>query len=441
MLAPAQYSVNESLFRPTAALAPIATQGSTLGWNSITNFTLASPSSVPIAITRGPDGALWFTDNSTTFPGKIGRIDTHGVTTEYALNLGSLCCGGFDAITTGPDGAVWFGEFNGIGRISTAGAVTEYIQSGCCIFPQSITSGPDGALWFTDTSNGRIGRITTAGVLTQFPAQLFGPYGIAAGSDGALWFTESGSSRIGRITTSGVVTEYPLPTAGSPQGITAGPDGALWFTEFGAGKIGRITTGGVITEYSLTAPNSGPNAITTGPDRALWFTESNANKIGRITTTGFITEYAPPLAGSPVGITAGPDGGLWFTQPNSNSIGRAWACGLGLNLGFANTTLDIGFNLGVAVPATFGTALATGQGVKQLWSRSVTAIAPPAAFTVPVGPGFPNVGNVVVLSSLSVPTTGLICFEWQTVSTGGTGPSLAELHQLILNSGIVHALP
>jgi len=49
------------------------------------------------------------------------------------------------------------------------------------------------------------------------------PAGIAVGPDGALGFTEQG--RIGRITADGVVTEYALPNAFSgPYGIAAGPD-------------------------------------------------------------------------------------------------------------------------------------------------------------------------------------------------------------------------
>ena len=38
-------------------------------------------------------------------------------------------------------------------------------------------------------------------------------------------------NNIGRITTSGIITEYPVPTANSYLYITAGPDGALWFTD------------------------------------------------------------------------------------------------------------------------------------------------------------------------------------------------------------------
>ena len=73
---------------------------------------------------------------------------------------------------------------------------------------------------------------------------IAGPDQIAAGPDGNLWFTEAFGNKIGRITTAGVITEFAVPTAGSgPFGITAGPDGAVWFLESFSNKIGRITTG------------------------------------------------------------------------------------------------------------------------------------------------------------------------------------------------------
>jgi streptogramin lyase len=82
-----------------------------------------------------------------------------------------------------------------------------------------------------------------AQTITEFPISTSGPVGITVGPDGALWFTEGSGNKIGRITPAGVITEFPIPTAGSgPVGITAGPDGALWFTENGTNKIGRIPT-------------------------------------------------------------------------------------------------------------------------------------------------------------------------------------------------------
>jgi virginiamycin B lyase len=414
------------------------------GWNAIKEFPLPTASSNPSAITLGPDGALWFMESPNSAQARIGRIDTKGALTEYTLSSGA-CCGAQFGITAGSDGALWFAVTfsQSIGRITTTGVITQYFPATCCINPTSITAGPDGALWFTD-ENGKIGRITTSGVITEFPTLLTQPSAITTGPDGAVWFIESSccsNGRVGRITTAGIVTEYPLPTATNLGGITSGPDGALWFTETIAGKIGRITTGGVLTEFAL-APNSNPTGITVGPDHALWLTEPNANKIARITTTGFVTEYVVPSAVSgPVGITKGPDGGLWFTESTGNNIGRAWACGLGLNLSFANTTLDIGFDLGTATPAKFGSWLITSKGFQQLWLLSIGAMAPPVPFAVPWGPGFPPLGSVAVLSTLSTSTAGLVCYETQSANSGGTGATVAQLQKLISASGILPGLP
>jgi virginiamycin B lyase len=128
--------------------------------------------------------------------------------------------------------------------------------------------------------------------ITEYPVPNTFPTGITAGPDGALWFTGY-NGYIGRITTAGTVTEYPA--SGNPFQITSGPDGALWFTEFTGNNIARITTDGTITQYAVPTVASGPDGITSGPQAALWFTESYANKIGRISTAGVITEYPVPI--------------------------------------------------------------------------------------------------------------------------------------------------
>ena len=69
-------------------------------------------------------------------------------------------------------------------------------------------------------TSSKIGRITTAGVITEYPIPTPAgvPDGITAGPDGALWFIEYAGNKIGRITTAGVITEFPIPTANShPQ--------------------------------------------------------------------------------------------------------------------------------------------------------------------------------------------------------------------------------
>lgn len=64
---------------------------------------------------------------------------------------------------------------------------------------------------------------------------------IASGSDGTLWFREVGANKIGRITTASEVTEFPIPSvASSPEGITSGPDGAQWFAERAPARLGEL---------------------------------------------------------------------------------------------------------------------------------------------------------------------------------------------------------
>jgi len=284
---------------------------------SITEYPVPT-ASFPFAIAAGPDGALWFTELSN----KIGRITTAGVITEFPV---PTVASQPRQISAGPDGALWFTEqaANKIGRITAAGAITEFPVPTAASSPFGIAAGPQGALWFTEVMGNKIGRITTSGVITEFSG-VFEPGGITTGPDGALWFEELGANKIGRITTVGAITEFPLPTGSSVGLITAGPDGALWFTEQTANKIGRITTVGAITEFPVPTFASQPFGITAGPDGALWFAELAASRIGRITTAGAITEFfVPTVASFPYGITTGPDGALWFTE-SANNIGRAF---------------------------------------------------------------------------------------------------------------------
>ena len=248
-------------------------------------------------------------------------------------------------IAAGPDGNLWFAELSGnkIGRITPAGVITEFLVPSSSSTPYAIAAGPDGNLWFTEQA-GRIGRITSAGVVTEFLIpSLASSYAIVAGPDGNLWFTEYTANKIARITTAGVVTEFTVPTSSSqPYGIATGSDGALWFTESAAGKIGRITTAGGFTEFPIPTASSQPRFIASGLDGNLWFTEYGGNKIGRITTAGVITEFAiPTISSQPSGIASGPDGNLWFTEQGGNKIGKITTAGVISEIGASGSPMSI----------------------------------------------------------------------------------------------------
>ena len=292
---------------------------------SITEFATPTPNSFPDVITSGPDGNLWFTENSAN---KIALARPDGSITEFPIQTRSA---GLRGITAGPDGNLWFTEngANQIGRISTDGrSVMEYRIPTPNSGPQQIIAGPDGNLWFTEFNFDQLGRLDPAsGRVTEIRLPTGRPDALTVGPDGNIWYINGGFDRIGRVTVGGQVTEFPVPTPGAGlKGITAGPDGNIWFTEASPSKIGRLNpANGSVQEFPTYTHGSSPWAITAGEDGNLWFTESAlaVNQIARITPDGRVDEFAIPTANSnPQSITSGPDCNLWFVENFKSKIGR-----------------------------------------------------------------------------------------------------------------------
>ncbi|MEO8190638.1 MAG: hypothetical protein ABI682_09870 [Acidobacteriota bacterium] len=203
----------------------------------------------PGRIISGPDGNLWFSASAS----KVVRFSPDGTSKAFSIPTFRASAG---SLVVGADGAIWFTELNAakIGRITMTGAITEFeLPAG---HAYALAAGPDGAIWFTLTNEKRIGRLTMSGMFSSFPLPSDSAKQIVAGPDGNLWFGEQ-NGRIGRITVEGQVTEFATSTADPGiEGITVGSDGAIWFAESNVSKIGRITTGGcAISATSLCLNN------------------------------------------------------------------------------------------------------------------------------------------------------------------------------------------
>ena len=74
------------------------------------------------------------------------------------------------AIVAGPDGAIWFSENsqNRIGRFSLLSGFQEFATPTRSSGPGLLTAGSDGNVWFTEYSAHAIGRITPTGTITEF---------------------------------------------------------------------------------------------------------------------------------------------------------------------------------------------------------------------------------------------------------------------------------
>jgi streptogramin lyase len=279
----------------------------------------------PNGIATGADGNLWFTDPASN---SVDRFSFDGIVTAYTLpgtNVNPV------EITAGPDGNMWYLEHNTqganppiayVGRITTAGVATQY-ATGSGGFLSGLAIGPDGNLWFNEVDVFKVAKMTMSGALTEY-TNPNGPsaqeVGIAAGPDGNMWVTDAAGNTVWKVTTRGAFTPYPLPTPNrGAAAITVGADGNLWFFEGNVNKIGRMTTSGTLTEFSIPTANAGVAGLVAGIDGNVWFIEAGPNQVGVISQTGVIHEYPIPTANSyPRGPTLGPDHHIWFSEYAGN---------------------------------------------------------------------------------------------------------------------------
>jgi len=234
---------------------------------------------------------------------------------------------GAQGIAMGPDGNMWFTEFGAdkIGRITPAGVVTEFALPGGTM-PYDIAAGHDGAMWFSEWGANAIGRIATDGTLSvPVPLTLNAhPTGVTADRQGMIWASESGTDKIARYDPStSFLTEIGtgISAGAAPRGIAPGPDFAVWFAELGRTNVGRLR---YQTLAAVEHPFTSGEAIAASEDGLLWLTNPNGNQLSFLApddSLGGLT--APPTPGSfPEDIVAGPDGRMWFTEANGNRIGH-----------------------------------------------------------------------------------------------------------------------
>jgi streptogramin lyase len=314
----------------------------------VVEVPVANPAGTVNALTVGLNGDIWYSETLNTGTNVLGEINpaTGAVIAQDQVNTSGI---GITGLAAGPDNGIWFTETNAIGRLdATTGQVTGVYSLAAGDVPQDITLGPDNNLWFTIRGTGQIGAITTTGtIIGEFPlpsysaANLTAPGVITSDpTNGTLWFSESLNGlmghfgRIGKITTAGQVTEFPGQVGPSSSTGLALDDGSLWVTDGRDNLIDQInpTTGAITGQFSPPTGNSLPYDITAGPNQDLYFTEQGGNQIGMFTPSNpsAITEIPVPTPGAePYQIVAGDDGNVWFSELNHPAIGVVEVSGHG----------------------------------------------------------------------------------------------------------------
>jgi len=237
---------------------------------------------------------------------------------------------------TGPDGTVWFVEETG-NRVGTITPTRIYITEVNIVRPgmrpTAIAVDRSGVAWFAESGFNKIAsynRTTNSLVEYQLPGNsTLGISGISVDSQGKVWFTEKLTGRVGVLNPSSLSVQYVSAGTGSVglQGITCDNLNRGWFTQNQSNQIGLIDFG-TNTYSTYSGGLSGPFGIKTTPTNDVWFTEQ---------TGGFVTSLSPstgnmfqfPTFGGPSSQPTYLDtfqnnqgqNLVSWTEPGSNNVG------------------------------------------------------------------------------------------------------------------------
>lgn len=312
---------------PASAPAQRCTQGYDIGLKEDRNPSLCSFFALPGGeagrpITAGPDGALWFfVSDHGAF---VSKMTTSGQTQRFAMPAGPMP----NALTAGPDGNVWYAGDGRIGRVTSGGQVTEYPIP--ALHATGIVAGPDGALWVAGGS--LVVRVTPQGGVSIVP--LVGIPSVAGGS--LLALPPLGTLLAGA---NQLVNQLAGSVRGESHGIAVGGDGALWIA--GGPSLARVTRDGHVSRVPVPGDLPADGGITAAADGSLWYSSSPAAAVGRVDLGGQVARYG--LQGHPVDLVRGPGsanlwistqnagGGSWITRMATRSFGPSrpsgWGCG------------------------------------------------------------------------------------------------------------------
>ena len=252
-------------------------------------FSIPTASAVPHDMILGPDNQVWFTEYGT---GRVGRVNTSGHFDEFFTGNAAS---GPSYLTVGPDGNVWAAMYftSVIDVFSPAtfpapGSLLHSYSTGVASDPGGLAVSPDkSSIWFLATQGNFIGVMTvaTGAVAHQYSTGLTSNAhleGIVTAPDGNFWFTEWNATNIGKITTAGTITEYPTGTIDN-WGIVVGGDGNLWFCARGASEIVEVNlSNDTLKPFPPPNASGGILNIAAAHDHNLWYTDESSGQVGRL---------------------------------------------------------------------------------------------------------------------------------------------------------------
>ena len=258
--------------------------------------------------------------------------------------------------------------------------------------PTEIVAGADGNLWFTEQANpGRIGRITTAGVITEFTTGLTGsaqPSGIAAGPDGNIWFTEQANpGRIGRITlppgVAGTGATSVAHTSASIQAsVSPRAQATTYVLEYGptaayGSQTAAASAGSSGSAQAVSVPLSGLAPSSTYHVRVV---ATNGTGTTAGPDTVFTTAAPPPSVSSPSAHGVDHDSAVLDADVTPNSLATTYQFEYGPTVAYGTQTPTASAGAGAGAQSVSSPSRGSSRRPPTTsgWSRRTHPGRPPA---------------------------------------------------------------
>jgi sugar lactone lactonase YvrE len=278
-------------------------------------------------------------------------------------------------ITTVAGNGQW--GYSGDGEPATAASFNE---------PTGVAVDAVGNLYIADTFNGRIRKVTPAGVITTVAgngqpgysgdggpataASLAGPWGLAEDAAGNLYIADTGNSRVRKVTPGGTITtaagngqpgysgDGGPATAASlgSMGVAVDAAGNLYIADTENHRVRKVTPAGTITALAgngqyryggdggpaTAASLNGPDGVAVDAVGNLYVADAGNSRIRKVTPAGTITTVAgngqygysgdggPATAASlsyPDGVAVDAAGNLYIADYANNRVRKVAATG------------------------------------------------------------------------------------------------------------------
>lgn len=285
-------------------------------------FKVPTANSQPRAITNGADGNVWFTEGTdfTSSPAKVGRVTPAGAVTEFDIDC-NFCI--LTDIDQGPDGVLYMTSNN---PILVRFDVDTLTQLPSIDIPGTGSAGEidvaGDEVWLTADFDSLVRYDITDAQFTEFQLGKQ-PADVAIDANGDPWFTSPNDQTVNRLdpATGAIAASFAVPGGLSPRSLAIAADGQVWFTSrFVPQGVGRVDpTTGVVTVFP-TPSNPGPEGIAASPDGTVWFTQTSRGNVAQIDNSGVVTETKAVKNSETFGITVAPGGEPWFTMMSANKI-------------------------------------------------------------------------------------------------------------------------